>query len=178
MLVVMKMTSVKSLLIATTMFTFVTHAGLYKGLDDEGKVVYSDAPFDNAETITLPPLTVIDAPKVKVKDEAGKEEKPAETKYTRLAILSPQNDQVIWNEPNLNVTLQLKPDLNTAEGHSIWLIMDGNAVVKNSSSLSLQAGRADRGSHSLQAQVRNKNGSVLKQSPNITVHIKQTVIKK
>ena len=168
--------SVKSLLIITATVTFVANAGLYKGLDDEGNVVYSDTPFDDAEKMTLPPLTVVDAPKVKAKEEVISEDQPAETKYTRLTILSPKNDQVIWNEPALTVALQLKPALNTAQGHNTWLIMDGKPLVKNSTSLSLQIGRADRGTHTLQAQVRNKKGSILKRSQTITVHIKNTVI--
>ncbi len=158
------------------MVAFVANAGLYKGLDDEGNVVYSDTPFDDAEKMTLPPLTVVDAPKVKAKEEVISEDEPAETKYTSLTILSPKNDQVIWNEPALTVALQLKPALNTAQGHNTWLIMDGKPLVKNSTSLSLQIGRADRGEHTLQAQVRNKKGVILKRSQTVTVHIKNTVI--
>ena len=171
----MKNTLLKSLLI-TLIFSFTVHAGLYKGLDEEGNVAYSDTPFENAEKITPPPISVVDAPKVKPRQEVVEEEKQAETKYTKFSITAPKNDQTIWNEPALTVSLQLSPALASAEGHNIWLMMDGKALVKRSQSLSLQIGRADRGSHTLQAQVRNKKGKIIKRTKSIMVHIKNTVI--
>ncbi len=173
----MKNTLFNSLLI-TLIFSFSAHAGLYKGLDESGNVVYSDTPFENAEMITPPAISVVDAPKVKPKQEVAKEEKPAETKYTKFSITAPKNDQTIWNEPQLIVSLQINPALATADGHNIWLMMDGKPLVKKSQSMSLPIGRADRGSHTLQAQVRNKKGKIIKSTKSITVHIKNTVITK
>ena len=164
------------ILLLTLLFPSAAITGMYKGLDEEGKVIYSDKPFDEAKQFTPPPLTVVDPPKVKAKEKIVEEEKPAEFKYTSLKILSPTNDQVIWNEPDLTVTLQLKPDLNTAEGHTTWLLMDGKPLVKNSRSLALQIGRSDRGEHQIQAQVRDKKGKILKRSQSVTIHIKNTVI--
>ena len=174
MLKLMKNTLLKSLLLSLT-FTFTVHAGLYKGLDEEGNVVYSDKPFDDAQEFTPPPLSVVDAPRVKAKEEVAKEKKPAEFKYTDFDIVSPKNNETIWNQPNLTVSLQLKPALNTTEGHNIWLLMGGKPVVKNSQSPSLQIGRPVRGAHQLQAQVRDKNGKIIVRTRAIVVHIKNTV---
>jgi len=166
----------KILLIPVALFSFTVSAGLYKGLDDEGNVVYSDKPFDNSEQFTPPSLTIIDATKVPPKEEVVEEEEPAETKYTKFKITAPINDQTIWNTPDLMVALKLSPALNIAEGHTTWLLMDGKPLVKNSKSLLLPIGRADRGQHTLQAQVRNKKGKILKKTKTITVHIKHTVV--
>ena len=178
MLETMKNTILKSLLAALLLFTFTSYAGFYKGLDEEGNVVYSDTPFENAEKITPPPITVIDAPKVIPKQKVVEEEKQAETKYKKFSITAPKNDQTIWNEPALTVSLQLNPALATAEGHNIWLMMDGKPLVKKSQSLSLQIGRADRGEHKLQAQIRNKKGKIIKRTKTVTVYIQHTVIRK
>jgi hypothetical protein len=172
----MKNIILKSLVIASLLFTFAVYAGFYKGLDEEGNVVYSDKPFDNSEKITPPAITVMDAPKIKPKAEPVAEEKPAEFKYTQFDIVAPSNDQVIWNEPDLIVKVQLKPDLNVDEKHSIWLLMDGKPLVKNSKSLSLPIGRSDRGAHKLQAQVRDKEGKIIVRTRTIIVHIKNTVV--
>jgi hypothetical protein len=174
----MKNIILKRLFISALMFTFTAHAGLYKGLDEEGNVTYSDKPSANSEIIVPPPLTVVDAPKIKPKEEAVEEEPAAEYKYTSFSISSPKDQQTIWNEPDLGVSLQLTPALNTADGHNIWLLMDGKPLVKNSQSLTLQIGRSDRGAHQLQAQIRNKEGKIIKRSQKITVHIKNAVIKK
>ena len=160
----------------TLIFSFTVHAGLYKGLDNEGNVVYSDQPFDEAQEFTPPSLTIVDAPKVPPKKEEVVEEKTAETKYTKFSIAAPKNNQTIWNDPALTVSLQLNPALAITEGHNIWLMVDGKPLVKKSQSLSQQIGRLDRGSHTLQAQVRNTKGRIIKSTGSIKVHIKHTVV--
>lgn len=169
----------KYLLIAIILYSSAISAGLYKGLDDEGNVTYSDKPFENSEKFTPPTITVVDAPKVPPKKEVVvEEEKAAETKYTKFSISAPKNDQTIWNEPDLMVSLKLSPALNTSEGHTTWLLMDDKPIVKNSQSLLLQIGRSDRGQHTLQAQVRNKKGKILKRTKSVTIHIKNTVVQR
>ena len=176
MLVTMKHTLLISLLVVALPFGFNVHAGLYKGLDEAGNVVYSDKPFDEAQKFTPPPLSVIDATNVPAKEEVAEEEEITETKYSKFSILAPTNQQVIWNEADLTVSTKLEPALAITEGHNVWLLMDGKPLVKNSQSLSLQIGRADRGEHQIQAQIRNKKGKILKSTKSITVHIKNTVI--
>jgi len=172
----MKNIILKSLFVPVLLFAITVNAGFYKGLDDEGNVFYSDKPFENSQIITPPAITVMDAPKIQPKAEPIAEEKPAEFKYTQFDIVAPVNDQVIWNEPDLIVKLRLTPDLNVNENHRIWLLMDGQPLVKNSQSLSLPIGRSDRGAHQLQAQVRNKEGKIIVRTRTIIVHIKNTVV--
>lgn len=163
----------------------IVNAEIYKGLDDEGNVIYSDKPVDNAEAITPPSLTIVDAPKLPEKDESestedesSNEEKSAAIKYKTFRIVAPENDETIWNQPQLVVELKLEPALSVADGHNIWLLMDGKPLIKNSKQLSLPIGRSDRGSHTLQALIKNKKGKTLKRTSTITVHIKHSVIKK
>jgi hypothetical protein len=151
-------------------------AELYKGTDAEGNVIYSDKPFYNSEKITPPSLTIVDAPKAQPSKEVVEEDKPEIFKYTSFKITSPVHNQTIWNEPQLMVSVQVKPELNVADGNTIWLLMDGKVLIKNSRKTVLPIGRADRGAHTLQAQIRNKKGKIIKRSKPITVHIKNTVI--
>jgi hypothetical protein len=178
MLVPMKNSILNCLLIPALMFAFAANAGFYKGLDEEGNVVYSDKPFENSKKITPPAITVMDPTKVIPKAEAPKDETPAEFKYTQFDITAPTNEQTIWNEPDLYVKLKLTPALNTDEKHNIWLLMDGKPLIKNSQSLSLPIGRADRGAHQIQAQVRDKDGKIIIRTRPVLVHIKNTVVPK
>jgi len=166
----------KQCLVLFLLCSFNLHAGLYKGLDEAGNVVYSDTPFKNAQELTPPSINIVDKTKIKPKKETVKKDKPVETRYTQFSITAPKNNQSIWNEPELIVSLNLQPALATKEGHSIWLMMDGKPLVKKSHNLSLQIGRADRGTHTIQAQVRNKKGKIIKKTPAIQVHIKHTVV--
>ncbi|MBL4711183.1 MAG: DUF4124 domain-containing protein [Gammaproteobacteria bacterium] len=157
----------------------VANAGLYKGQDAEGNTAYSDTPFRNAKEITPPNISVVDAPNVPVKANVVEEKDVVtETKYTKFKIIAPKNNATIWNEPQLTVSLQLKPDLDIASGHNVWLIMDGKPLIKNQRSLKLQIGRADRGSHTIKAQIRNKKGKVIRSSKTISIHIKNTVVQR
>ena len=176
MLVNMKNILLKSLLVSTIFFTTIAHAQLYKGLDDEGNVVYSDQPFENAEKFTPAALSVVDAPKrAPEPGKVTKDDEEAEAfKYTDFDIASPKNNETIWNNPQLAVTLRLKPELNTEEEHTAWLLMDGKVIVKNSQTATMQIGQLERGAHQLQAQVRDKAGKVVVRSRSIVVHIKHT----
>ena len=175
----MKNMLLKSLLLTALMFSISADAGLYKGLDEEGNVVYSDTPFDNAWEINPPPLTVTKPfkipPKEMVKDADEETASPA-TQYTQFNIVSPTDNETIRNVPNLTVNMQITPKLDIIKGDNIWLYFDGKPLVKNSRSLSIPIGRADRGSHMVQAQLRNKTGKIIKRSNLITIHVKQSFV--
>jgi len=174
----MKHIILKGLLLSALIITFSASAALYKGLDAEGNVIYSDKPFDNSKQFTPPSLTIMDAPKVQPKKDVVKEPEENAYNYTKFQISAPKNNEVIWNNPQLMVALKITPALNVSEGHTTWLIMDGKPLVKKSRSLLLQIGRADRGEHKLQAQIRNKKGRIIKRTKTITVHIKNTVVQR
>jgi len=172
----MKRLQKSTLTIGLLLLSTTINAGLYKGLDAEGNVVYSDKPFDNAEQINPPPITVVDAPKVTPKAEKTENPETAvDTRYQSFSIASPTNNQTIWNNPDLKVQLKVSPKLNTEAGDNIWLLLDGSPIVKNSKNLTISIGRADRGEHKLVAQLKNKAGRTLKTSNSVTLHIKNSV---
>ena len=174
MLVVMKNTLLNSLLMLALVSLSSANAALYKGLDSEGKVIYSDVPFEDAEKFTPPPISVMDTPKVKADEKVAEEKKAEAFKYISFDIISPENNQTIRNDPDVTVSLKLKPGLNTEKNHNIWMLLDGKPVVKNTQSLSVQLGRLDRGAHKLQAQIRNKKGKIIVRSRTIVVFIHKT----
>lgn len=167
-----------SLLLLVLIVSSAVYAVLYKGVDSEGNVFYSDTPFEEAEKFTPPPISVMDRSEVrgdgKAAEEGAEAKKPAVFKYTDFDIVSPKNNATIRNEPAVTVTLQLKPGLNTEEEHSIWLLLDGKPVIKNSQGLTLQLGRLDRGAHKLQAQVRDKAGKIKVRTRTTIIYVHQT----
>lgn len=177
----MKNTLLKSWLLAALMFSISAYAGLYKGLDEGGNVVYSDTPFDNAKEITPPPLTItkpFKIPPKEMQEEADEEAASSDTQYTKFNIVSPTNDETIRNAPSITINMQIKPKLDIIKGDNIWLFFDGKPLVKNSQSLTIPIGRADRGSHTVQAQLRSKTGKIIKRSNLITIHVKNSVAPK
>lgn len=174
----MKNTTLKILLIivlgSVSVSAYAVNAGLYRGVDSEGNILYSDTPFKDSEKFTPPPISVMDAPKPVTEKKVVEDEQPAEFKYMGFDIESPVNEQTIRNDPDVKVSVKLVPALNTEAGHSIWLLLDGNPVMKNSPDTSFYIGRIERGAHKLQAQVRDTEGKAIVQTRTIVVYVHNT----
>lgn len=171
MFVGMKNIILKILLLFVLVHVGIAGAGLYRGVDSEGNIQYSDTPFKDAEKFTPPPISVMDAPKANIVKKGTEDEQPAEFKYKGFDITSPVNEQTIRNDPDVNVSVKLVPALNTEAGHSIWLLLDGNPVIKNSQDSSFHIGRIERGAHKLQAQVRDAEGKAVVQTRTIIIYV-------
>ena len=181
----------KILLIMLLASVCTANAGVYKGISSDGEVVYSDVPFRKSAEFNAPPIAVLEMPDVTLDKvlsegaakaereaagkvaEAQKEEikRQAEYKYTAFSIVSPKDKQSIWNKPDLEVKLNLKPSLNIVKKHVFWLLLDGEPLVKNSVSESIPTGRLERGEHKLQAQVRSSKGKLVTKTKTIVVYI-------
>jgi len=191
----MKYTSLKSFLLILLASISTASAGVYKGVSSDGEVVYSDVPFRASAEFNAPPIAVLEMPDVildkvlseetakaekneadniaATKAEAGKAEikRQAEYLYTKFFIESPKDKASIWNNPELAVSLHLTPSLNNVKKHKIWLLLDGEPLVKNSVSVSIPTGRLERGEHKLQAQVRDGKGKLVTKTKTIVVYI-------
>lgn len=187
--------SLKSILLIFLVTISTANADVYKGISSSGEVVYSDTPFRDSADFKAPPVTVLNMPDVildKVlsegtakaereaadkiavaKSEADKEEikRQAGYPYTKFFIESPKDKESIWNNPELAVSLHLTPSLNNVKKHKIWLLLDGEPLVKNSVSDSIPTGRLERGEHTLQAQVRDSKGKLVIKTKTIVVYI-------
>lgn len=160
------MTAMKNILLAgflTVALVFVNIAGavLYKGVDADGNVIYSDQPFHDAEKFTPPPISVMDAAKTNVEKTETVEEKAVEFKYINFDIISPKNNETVQNAFEVAVSLRIRPPLNLAEGHNVWMLLNGKPVMKNVQSTSFKVEGLERGANELQAQIRDKGGKIV-----------------
>lgn len=171
----------------------IASAQFYKSVDEDGNIVYSDTPTPGAEQLKPPPISTVDSlPKPKPAAESQTEpgektaEKPGEetdeqvtkkppTRYTKFAILSPKNEATIWdNNGSVPLSLLLEPPLDTENGHSVWVYVDGKAVVRKSQSMVQPLSGIERGAHKIRAEIRDEKRKTLRRSKNITVHMKRT----
>ena len=160
-------------------------AEFYKSVDEDGNIVYSDTPTPGAERLKPPPISTVESlPKpeqpseteAKAGEEAGEEAaKKPPTRYTKFAIASPGNDATIWdNTGAVPVSLLLEPPLDIQNGHSVWVYVDGKAVVRKSQSMVQPLSGIDGGAHKIRAEIRDENRKTLKRTQSITVHMKRT----
>ena len=157
------------------------HAAIYKTTDAEGNVVFTDVPpKDDAKSVEIkqgnsyrPEVATPAAVAPAAEDEEDMAEDTPTAGYDKIAITSPAHDEALReNTGNISVSVALDPALNTAAGHRLQVLVDGQiAGEAPSATVSLQ--NIDRGTHSLIAQVIDANNSVLASSSAVVVHLQR-----
>ena len=161
------------LLTVCLMSGYASAAEVYRWVDDDGQVNYSDRPHEGAETVDLPEAQTFSAPVVQRRQpDVDDPEEEKTRKYSRFRITRPADGQADWDIPgDVNVTLSLTPRLQPK--HTVILYMDGQTVGSSSSgNLTFQLTGVLRGTHSLRAVVHDAAGKSLVESStvNFTVH--------
>ena len=170
------LTIMRLFLILLTFTAYNAVAEVFKTINPDGSISYSDVQTDNAEAVTLPELTPVPAvklPKKKVANATEKDKKKA-LPYKSFSLNSPKDQATIFsNTGSVNLSLAIKPSLQTKFKHSISASLDGKTVKNNLTSASFQLNNLDRGKHTISAQILDADKKVLKSSKTITVYIKQ-----
>jgi len=145
------------------------HAELYKKVDEQGNITYSDVPSGAAKPVQPPGLSTYGTPEQhkQASKKPPEAAKPPATNYTALAIASPANDEALRDSSGaLAVKISLAPQLDTKSGHKLVLLLDlKSAAVAQTPDVALKD--VERGTHTLKVQVTDANGRVLKESAEI-----------
>ncbi len=163
----------RALLISCLLLTLHgAQAAVYKTVDKDGNVSYSDSPSKSAEELDLPPVPVINiSPSPQLNLTPKQEIKQGQWTYTQLAIKKPQSNATIRNNAgNISVELLIDPPLR--ESDTILLKSNGKEVSRGRSN-TLAITQMNRGSHALQAIIINANGETLSSSETITFHLQR-----
>ena len=145
---------------------------IYKWVMPDGSIRYSDQPQAGGKEVKLPPLQTYTAPPVpaaSAKPKAGADDKGAEYKIFEVQL--PENGEVIRNNAGMiSIQLSLAPSLRAED--SIEILMDGKSIGSGrGTSISLTS--VDRGSHSIQASIKDKSGKSIKQTASVTFELKR-----
>ena len=155
-------------------------ATVYKWVDENGVVHYSDQPHAGSQKIQLQEVQTYKEVPVPAGSTAPAAPPPPQYPatsggYRGCAVVQPQDDQSVANLDSLTVVVQTDPPLHA--GDQIFVTYDGQPLNGNSST----GGRftispVDRGDHTLQAVVRGADGTVVCQAPSVTFHVHQPSI--
>ncbi len=154
--------------------SMLVSAQIYKWVDDNGNVVYSDVPNSKAEEFTPPSMNAVAMPKPRSEPESEKQT-PKFVAYKSLRILSPKPDEVVRNNTGA-VTVTLKAEPGLQDGHYYSVFVDGHAMIKRTENDSVTLTDINRGEHKINAVIRNNTGKVLKRSNNVYFHMKRESI--
>jgi len=150
----------------------VSQAALYKSIDANGSVTYSDQPnLKTDQPLILPSENVIQSIPSTPTKTTSKTPTATSNNYKTLTIINPKNESSLRsNNGNISLTLQLEPALQTQ--HQLRILLDGNEV-RLSTSLQVTLINVARGQHSLSAQVIDTDNHVLIKSPIQTIYLQR-----
>ncbi|MEM9254193.1 MAG: DUF4124 domain-containing protein [Pseudomonadota bacterium] len=154
-------------------FACAVHAQVYRSVDENGNVIFTDSPPADAqstEAVELPPTnTVAPPPNVPSYQPPATEAEPAQRNY-QVSIAQPANETTIPMGPgNFAVTAQVEPNL--AGDHRLQLTMDGAPWGEPQSSGSWSLTNVFRGEHTLAVNVLDQNGNTVATSSGVTVYV-------
>jgi len=146
---------------------------VYKWVDADGVVHYSDQPQDGAEKVQLGTVQSLAMP---VARGAAAQPKPREEPkkaplglgYTAMKITSPTAGRTFVNEP-VPVSLDLTPQLQP--GHTVTWYLNEAPLGETETSFTLD--RLDRGTYTLYASITDATGAETVNSPVVTFNVHQ-----
>ena len=151
-------------------------AEVYRWVDAEGQVHYSDRPGEGADRVVLDIMPPSSSPAAagstpgRTPPKVGNETAPG---YAALTIQAPGQDETLWNiEGQLDVAVAPQPALQA--GHTIQLLLDGQTAAElEPGATRTRLSDVYRGQHTLQARIRDEFGTTLKQSDPVTFYVQQ-----
>ena len=147
-------------------------ATVYKWVDENGVTHYSDQPHENAQKVTLAQPQTYKAPKLPAEQPSAAAPPKAPPPYSSCAVAQPANEDTFPNATSVDAAVVTNPGVRS--GDEVVLLLDGSRVANfPPSGGTTTINGIDRGSHSLQAIVRDGNGQVVCQSANITFTVLQ-----
>lgn len=157
-------------------------AEVFRWVDKEGVVHFSDRPHEGAEIVTLPEAQTFSAPAAPSRRQTAETAVEAETDssedvgYKSLRIMSPGQDEVLWNTGGaVNVVVDMQPKLQA--GHSVKLFLDGQMVSGLAGGQrNFQLSEVFRGTHALRAEIHDASGNGVFRSTAITFTVQQTSV--
>lgn len=164
------------LLLLGLLLAGTSHAQIYKSVDREGKVTFSDRPpaaNEQAETVELRPLNTTPAPAALPAAPSPREEAQGEAASTEptVRVSSPQADQVvpIGDLGNLTVSVELEPALSG--GERLQLFLDGSPRGEAQGASQWQLQDLPRGGHDLRVDRLGPQGETRASSDTIRFYV-------
>ncbi|WP_076415285.1 DUF4124 domain-containing protein [Shewanella sp. UCD-KL12] len=149
-----------AVIMALLLLTTLAQAAVYKWVDKDGKVHYSDKPIENSQAVEFKSNTQNQI-KIQTPAAISSEVTEDEPKVSyQIKINSPSEEETIRdNEGNITIMATISPDL--AAKHVLVLLMDGVVVGAPQNTPIFNLENVDRGEHSFVIKAVAQNGKQL-----------------
>lgn len=166
------------LLILMAAFSSTATAQIYKTIDKNGNVVFTDIPSRSqpSEKVILRPITELPPQVISAPFSKTPADKTAANhfSYDVFTITSPANDSTVRNSGTFTIKVSTKPTLDRT--HKVRFSINGKAITGPRRSLNYQVKNLERGTHQITAELLNSSGKVV-QSTDSTVHVQRSFVR-
>lgn len=169
----MKVISGAAALILALAASSALAATVYRHVDENGNVTFSDEPIKGGDTVDIKPVTTVTLPKPQVVERTDKLREEVQREgavYDRVAITSPEDGQAFQSGSG-DVRFEVSSTPGLQKGHKYEVTIDGQPVGQSTSG-SIVANNVYRGTHQANVSIVDANGVQVKTGTPIsfTVH--------
>ncbi len=170
----------KPLLVAAALLLALpAQAEVYRIVNPDGSVTFTDQPQQGAERVKLPPVSTYPAPRVSapVQASSDQDEESTDAGYNSFVVTEPAPETTIRdNQGNVSMQVRVEPALRVEQGHRIQFMVDGVDQGEPSTNTGATFQNVNRGSHSLSARLIDAEGNTLMTTPPVTVFVRQASV--
>ena len=169
------------LVMLMAMSTSVLAADIYRTVDENGNVVYTDRPpTPDAKPITLRELSIVERPEYSAPTRTAPSEaeeademtmNQLRRRYREFRLVSPSPDQNFWGTSNI-ATLAWDAGASLMEGMSVVFYVD-DQPSEPTRAATFTTPRLDRGEHVARADLVDAGNRVIASADPVVFHIKQ-----
>ncbi len=148
-------------------------AEVYRSVDAQGNVVYSDQPGQGGKKVDLPEISTYEPKPVPpgTLDTNAAANQAKANPATQLSFVQPGADETIFdNQGNVAVALRVEPPLQPTQRLALQ-VDDGAAVETNQPTYQFTG--LDRGTHTVHAWVVGADGQTGSPKAAVTFHLRQ-----
>jgi hypothetical protein len=161
-------------MILLALFACQANAEIYKSINADGEVVYSDTATKGAEKLKMPALPTYTAPAIPPPSSTPGRSAEEANFYSTFVIKSPADEETIRNNLGiLNIEAKLDPPLQTRLRHQVQFFLNGAPYGAPVGRTNLTINNLDRGEYTLSASVVDADGKTLISTGDIVLFMKR-----
>jgi hypothetical protein len=174
-------------ILAFCLATSPVYAEVYKTIDQDGNVVYTDIPQPGSAPVTLPQPSTYAPPGASSTSSTPTPPPSAQESidssgplvvYKSITLMAPQNEAVFTPEAAGSIAASVSVEPGLGPSDKIEFVLDGATVGGASNGTQTTLSGLTRGTHKILARIVNANGQVLKKSTPVVFYVQQHIIKR
>jgi hypothetical protein len=161
-----------STLLATFLLTIPLAVGaeVYRHVDEDGNVTYSDEAREGSEQVEVNPVSTVTLPSIdeipRQEENNNEQEQEERQTYQQISFNAPADEQAFWSgSGNIEFSVSSEPPL--MRGHMYQISLDGQ-IVGQSRSGTVAVQNVFRGTHEATVSVVNSEGQPVQTGEAIT----------